>query len=138
MQVREIEMQSKQLSDTAVVFTPKQRCDVWPVSPELYAQIDQHYSGFGQHVLVSMHSFTQDWSTWEIHPHGDELVCLVQGAAEFVLKTEQGEDCVALSKPGSYVVVPANTWHTAKVDESATCLFFTPGEGTENSDSPPE
>jgi len=27
--------------------------------------------------LVSTHDFTGDWSTWEIHPKGDEVVCLL-------------------------------------------------------------
>lgn len=125
-------MKPNHFSESAVVFTPGQRCDVWPVSAEIYSRIDQHYAGFGQHVLVSMHTFTQDWATWERHPHGDELVCVVEGDAEFVLKTEEGEQSLHLHSPGSFVVVPANIWHTARIKRSATCLFFTPGEGTEN------
>ena len=41
-----------------------------------------------------------------------------------------------LDTPGSFVVVPKNTWNTAKVHAPTTMLFVTPGEGTENRESP--
>lgn len=37
----------------------------------------------------------------------------------------------------TFVVVPRGTWHTAKVHAATTMLFITPGEGTENRESPP-
>ncbi len=36
----------------------------------------------------------------------------------------------------TFVVVPKNTWHTAKVHAPTMMLFVTPGEGTENRESP--
>jgi quercetin dioxygenase-like cupin family protein len=39
---------------------------------------------------------------------------------------------VHLAKPGSYVLVPTNTWHTARTDVATTMLFLTPGLGTEH------
>ena len=37
-----------------------------------------------------------------------------------------------LRDPGSYVVVPKGTWHTARTSVPTRMLFMTPGEGTEN------
>jgi len=39
---------------------------------------------------------------------------------------------VSLNQVGEYVLVPKNTWHTAKVRKPSRMLFITPGEGTEN------
>ena len=87
--------------------------------------------------MIALHAFSGDWPTWEVHPMGDEVVCLMSGKIEFLLKTDNGIECVALSEPGSYVLVPKNTWHTARVEQAASCLFITPGEGTRNEESPP-
>jgi quercetin dioxygenase-like cupin family protein len=57
---------------------------------------------------------------------------LLSGRATLKLKTGDGERQAVLSEAGSYVVVPRNTWHTAKISEHTRMLFITPGEGTEN------
>ena len=81
-------------------------------------------------------AFSEDWPTWEIHPHGDEFVYLLEGDTDFVLYTEDGEETVRVNEPGSYVVVPQNTWHTARPYAPTKMLFVTPGEGTLNQPSP--
>ncbi len=83
-------------------------------------------------MLIASFSFDDDWPTWETHPNGDEVACLTSGDAELILATEDGEQSVRLDTPGSFVVVPKNTWHTAKVHTPTKMLFVTPGEGTEN------
>jgi quercetin dioxygenase-like cupin family protein len=82
--------------------------------------------------LVSQFSFDTDWPSWERHPAGEEFVLLLEGRVEFVLEIDGQHKRVALSEPGEYVLVPKNTWHTAKVRQPARMLFITPGEGTEN------
>lgn len=61
---------------------------------------------------------------------------LLSGTATLVLGTASGEDTVVFDAPGSYVVIPRNTWHTARVAEAARMLLITPGEGTENRRNP--
>ena len=46
--------------------------------------------------------------------------------------TEGREETVYLQEPGTYVIVPKGTWHTARVAKAAKMLFITPGEGTQN------
>jgi quercetin dioxygenase-like cupin family protein len=82
--------------------------------------------------LVSQFSFDTDWPSWERHPAGEEFVLLLEGSVEFVLEIDGKHKRVALSQPGEYVLVPKNTWHTAKVRQPTRMLFITPGEGTEN------
>jgi uncharacterized cupin superfamily protein len=87
---------------------------------------------FRNEYLVATSSFDEDWSNWERHPAGDEIVLLLEGAVTFVLETARGERRVALNERADYVVVPRGTWHTAKTATPTRMLFITPGEGTEH------
>ena len=122
--------------ETFAVLQPDLAVRAVEVSPGLYADLDRDYSGFKDHVLVASHEFFADWPTWERHPAGDEIVMLMSGSATLVLRTGSGDESVVLDEPGAYVVVPRNTWHTARVTATARMLFVTPGEGTENVESP--
>lgn len=82
--------------------------------------------------LMSLFRFDEDWSSWEMHPHGDELVLLLSGAATFVLEQDGEQTSCALDSPGSFVIVPCGTWHTAKTRSGASLLFITPGRGTQH------
>lgn len=120
-----------------VVLKPDQLMASLPVTDDLYERLDRDYGGFKSHVLVSAHHFSTTWPTWEVHPNGDEMVVLLSGHAEFRLRTSSGDESVHLDKPGSFVLVPKNTWHTAIISEPASMLFITPGEGTLNEVDPP-
>ena len=125
-------IQAQQLLETFAVLKPDLHVDPIAVSPSLYPELDRDYAGFAGHVLVSKHEFTESWSTWERHPAGDEIVMLLSGRATVVLRTGTKDDTVTLDVPGRYVIVPANTWHTAQTSEPIRMLFITPGQGTEN------
>lgn len=98
----------------------------------LYQRLDGDYNGFRDCELISCHEFTQNWTSWEVHPKGDEIVMLLSGKITFVLQLEAGNESVTLEKTGEYLIVPKNVWHTAKTDEKSKVLFITPGEGTQN------
>lgn len=120
------------LQSTFAVVKPDLSVATVDVSPTLYEDLDAQFDQFKAHVLVSTYEFTEDWPTWERHPKGDEIVILLSGAATMVLQKESGQELVGLAVPGEYLVVPRNTWHTARVRGAARMLFITPGEGTEN------
>ncbi|MFN3789283.1 cupin domain-containing protein [Massilia sp.] len=86
---------------------------------------------FGKGWLVSEFSFTQDWPSWEMHPHGDEFVYLLAGSVELLLERDSGVESIVLEGSGA-VVVPRGVWHTAKVRAPSRMLHVTRGEGTEN------
>jgi mannose-6-phosphate isomerase-like protein (cupin superfamily) len=85
---------------------------------------------FGQGWLISEFAFTQDWPTWEMHPHGDEFVYLLSGAVELQFERGAAVETVVLEGSGA-VVVPRGVWHTAKVRRPSRMLHVTRGEGTE-------
>ncbi|HSH43845.1 MAG TPA: hypothetical protein VK973_17115 [Arenicellales bacterium] len=123
--------------DHFAVLKPDLHLDELDVSPEIYQELDELYDGFRSHTLISAHQFSEDWPTWEKHPAGDELVVLLSGRAEFLLRRESSDESIVLEAPGSYVIVPRDTWHTARIARATSMLFVTPGEGTQNAVSPP-
>jgi mannose-6-phosphate isomerase-like protein (cupin superfamily) len=123
--------------DDFVVFTPALGMEPLPAGPDVYQRLNQLYSDFESHSLIAAHQFTQDWPTWEIHPKGDEMVVLLSGSATFVLQTESGQESHRLTNAGEFLIVPRNTWHTARIAEACSLLFVTPGEGTLNETQPP-
>ena len=122
------------LKATFAVLSPGGAATPVGVTPSLYAELDRDFGGFKGCHLVACHSFDADWPTWEVHPAGDEIVCLLAGEARLVLDRDGVEEVVHLRDPGAYVIVPRATWHTARIAMAATLLFVTPGEGTENRD----
>jgi quercetin dioxygenase-like cupin family protein len=81
--------------------------------------------------LVTMHTFDAPWSSWEVHPHGEELVLCCDGTMTLYQEIG-GEIRKATLKAGEAVINPRGVWHTADVEGTATALFITAGMGTEN------
>lgn len=80
--------------------------------------------------LLSSFRTEADWTSWEMHPHGDELVLQLSGAMELVLEVADGSVARVRLPAGHFTVVPAGAWHTADVVESGEALYLTFGEGT--------
>jgi quercetin dioxygenase-like cupin family protein len=98
-----------------------------------YAAYGARHDGDGaEGRLVSMHRFTQNWDSWEMHPLGDEVVVCTSG--EMTLHQEHPDGrCESLTiRAGEYAINPPGTWHTADIADEATALFITAGMGTEN------
>jgi len=102
------------------------------VTPALYQELNRRFKGFKGRSLVALHRFTADWPSWERHPAGDELVCLLSGRASLVLHRKGRRQVVRLRKPGAFAIVPKGIWHTAKISTPTRMLFITPGAGTQN------
>ena len=117
------------LESTFAVLDPKLGVTAVPVTPTIWKELDRRFDDFKGHVLVSIFEFESDWPTWERHPAGDEIVCLLSGRATFVFEDGKKAD---VSEPGGFVIVPKGAWHTAKTGVPTKMLFVTPGEGTEN------
>lgn len=117
------------LASTFAVLQPDQSVELVKVTPTVYEELDRRFDHFKGRVLVSLFAFDTDWPSWERHPAGDELVCLLSGEATFEL---EGRAPVHLRAPGTYAVVPKGVWHTAHTKVPTRMLFITPGEGTEH------
>lgn len=98
------------------------------------------YEGYGaRHAadgaegrLVSQYTFTEDWTAWELHPAGDEVVICTAGAMVLVQELAEGQVMKTPLAAGEYAINPAGVWHTADVTGSATAIFITAGEGTQH------
>ena len=90
----------------------------------------RHESDGVEGRLVSMHTFTEPWASWEMHPKGSELVLCTHG--EMVLVQEiDGEQVRTTLRAGEYAINEPGVWHTAEVTDTATAVFITAGVGTE-------
>jgi quercetin dioxygenase-like cupin family protein len=81
--------------------------------------------------LVSMSTFTQSWDSWEMHPHGEELVLCTAGRMTLHQEFPDGTTATLSIGPGEYAINPRGVWHTADVDGEATAVFITAGLGTQ-------
>jgi quercetin dioxygenase-like cupin family protein len=81
--------------------------------------------------LVTMHTFTEPWDSWEVHPRGEELVLCTEGEIT-LLQEVGGQVREVVLKAGEFVINPPGAWHTADVSGTATAVFITAAMGTEN------
>lgn len=79
--------------------------------------------------LVVLGRSSADWTVWERHPAGDELVVLVEGRMTLVQERDGAEVRIPMVA-GTAAINPKGVWHTADVDEPARVLYVTPGLGT--------
>ncbi len=99
---------------------------------EWYAEYEARHAGDGpEGRLVSMYTFTERWSVWEMHPVGAEVVICTAGRITLVQEVDGSEVRTTL-EAGMYAINPPGVWHTADVEESATAVFITAGTGTEH------
>lgn len=84
--------------------------------------------------LVSQYEFSESWGSWEVHPHGAELVICTAGRITLLQEQPDGTVAKVTLSTGDYAINPPGIWHTADIGpgESATCIFVTPGVGTDH------
>jgi uncharacterized cupin superfamily protein len=95
----------------------------WQLSP---SELERLGTGW----LISEYTFTEDWPTWEMHPHGDEFVYLLSGAVDLLVERGSEVQTVVLDGSGA-VLVPRGVWHTARVRMPSRMLHVTRGAGTQ-------
>ncbi len=82
--------------------------------------------------LVSLYTFNEPWSSWEMHPQGHEVVVCTAGEITLIQEYPDGRTAQVTLKPGEFAINDPGVWHTADVAGSATALFITAGLGTEH------
>ena len=100
------------------------------VTPDFWQKLETRTDLHGGR-LITAYRFDADWTSWERHPAGDELVLQLSGAMDFVVDEGRTERTVAL-RGRAALVVPRGAWHTARVLEPSEAIFVTRGEGTEH------
>ena len=81
--------------------------------------------------LVSMHTFSEPWDVWEMHPKGHEVVLCTAGEITLVQEID-GEEHRVVLKAGEYAINAPGVWHTADVAAPVVAVFITAGMGTEH------
>lgn len=109
------------------------------IEPDFTGDMDW-YQGYGErHAadgaegrLVNLFTFTESWTGWEMHPHGDEVVLCVSGAITLIQENADGSVTQITLGPNEYAINAPGVWHTADITGEATALFITAGMGTEH------
>ena len=98
-----------------------------------YEGYDQrHHDDLDEGRIVSLFRFEESWSSWEIHPAGEEVVCCLQGHMTLHQELPDGSKQSWELSPGEYAINPRGAWHTADAEEPVVALFITPGKDTTN------
>jgi hypothetical protein len=82
--------------------------------------------------LLTVHTFDESWTSWEMHPVGHEVVLCIDGEVTLIQEID-GESQPTLVHAGEWIINAPGVWHTADVGAGArcTCVFITPGMGTQ-------
>ena len=67
---------------------------------------------------------------WEMHPAGDEVICLLSGSIDVVLEEPGGARVIPLRQRAT-CIIPSGVWHRALVLEESEVIAITRGAGTE-------
>jgi quercetin dioxygenase-like cupin family protein len=93
--------------------------------------LERHETDGAEARLVSMFTFHTPWESWEMHPHGSELVLCTAGRLTLIQERPDGARARVELGPGEFAINEPGTWHTADVEGSATAVFVTAGLGTQ-------
>ena len=99
--------------------------------PEWYeAYGDRHADDLEEGRIVSLFRFEEPWTSWEMHPAGDEVVCCLQGQMTLHQQLADGAERSWKLGAGEYAINPRGAWHTADTDGPVVALFITAGKDT--------
>lgn len=98
------------------------------VDERFWEEIETRPALHGERLVGTFYN-AADWDVWEMHPAGDEVVCLLSGAIDVVLEEADGERTIEL-RPGDTCIVRRGVWHSAVVHTPGDTLHITRGSGT--------
>lgn len=113
---------------TFVQLDPRGAATTLPVTETFWTQTIQTLTD--GYLVTSFHC-DSDWSSWEMHPNGDELIYVRTGAVDLLVEDSQGVQRVPVLA-GQLYVMRRGVWHRALAREPADMLFITSGEGTQH------
>lgn len=117
------------LTTTYLLIRDDHKVDRVPVTDDFWQTIgDKPELRAGR--MVSRFIFDADWGHWEMHPHGDELIVVTEGAMTMVIEHPDREERIETAS-GDAIVVPKGLWHRAEVPERCVAIFATYGRDTQ-------
>jgi quercetin dioxygenase-like cupin family protein len=91
----------------------------------------RHAADGAEGRLVSMYTFHEPWTSWEMHPEGSEVVLCTAGELTLIQEID-GQHVTTSLRPGEYAINAPGVWHTADADGPVTAVFITAGLGTQH------
>lgn len=80
--------------------------------------------------LMGAFRIIDDPDHWEAHPAGEEILFLISGSMDVVLKQDGKEHVVQLRDRGA-CIVPRGVWHRQVIHRPSEFVFVTPGKDTQ-------
>jgi len=71
----------------------------------------RHADDLEEGRIVSLFRFEESWTSWEMHPQGEEVVCVVQGHMTLHQELPDGSSQSYELGPDDYAINPR--WHLA-------------------------
>ncbi len=97
-----------------------------PVGPGYWDhKAEQPELAEGSILSVFEYDEASNWTWWERHPVGDELVFVLSGRVTFWVEDADGCRHLELGE-GECGIIPEGAWHRAEVQERIRLLFVTP------------
>jgi len=92
---------------------------------------ERHAADGAEGRLVSLFTFNEPWTSWEMHPSGHEVVLCTSGTMVLHQEHPDGSRSRVTLEPGQYAINAPGVWHTADISGTATGVFITAGMGTQ-------
>lgn len=127
-----------ELTDTYLILDPDSNVEQVEGGGPFWARLASDHRLVAQlddSRLVSAYRTTDDWTNWERHPAGEEVIIATGG--RFAIRTEDPDSAASATivlHDGQTIIMPAGVWHTVDVDEPGVMLTITAGKGTEHRD----
>jgi len=100
---------------------------------EWYQQyVERHAEDGAEGRIVVLHRYDSNWTSWEMHPEGEEVVACLEGSMTLHQEMPDGTRTSIALGPGDYAINPRGAWHTADADGWVLVLFITAGWATEH------
>ena len=94
--------------------------------------VERHGSDGAEGRIVAMSRYDSNWTIWEMHPEGEEVVACIEGSMTLHQELPDGTRTSIKLGPGDYAINPRGAWHTADADGPVLVLFITAGWGTQH------
>jgi mannose-6-phosphate isomerase-like protein (cupin superfamily) len=98
------------------------------VGPNFWSEIASNPDA--GNTMISASEGRGDWTRWEMHPAGAEVLVILEGAPRVWLEHPDGRVETIATRTGATVIVPKGAWHRAECAEPYKTLYVTYGQGT--------
>ena len=97
--------------------------------PAFESYIAEHCTDEEPGYIMMIETTPEDWTAWECHPAGYEIVHVLEGQGTFYQQVN-GDEVATAFEPGTTLVNAPGMWHTADVEVPMKALYITAAPDT--------